>query len=90
MTNLGKRKDRIKLGDQTAQLIYGWLRQCAKPSDAMNVLCAVQALMVMQCRDKSKPLDETQIRVMMGNMTDNVVQLIMGEENAASEPARPN
>ena len=90
MTSLGKRKDRIQLGNQTAQLIYGWLRQLEKPSDAMNVLCSVQALMVMQCRDKSKGLDESQIRAMMGQMTDNVVNLILGEENAAPEPARTN
>lgn len=88
MSNLGKRAERIELGNSTAQLIYGWLRQLEKPSDAMNVLCSVQAMMCLQCRDKSKPLDEDQIRAMMAQMTDNVVTLIRGEMDGA--PAYPN
>ena len=88
-SRLGKRADRINAGNATAQLIYGWLRQMDKPSEAMNVLCSVQAMVCIQCRDRSKPFDEDQIRAMMANMTDNVVTLILqGQEDETG--AKPN
>ena len=81
----GKRADRVQLGNETAQMMFAALRSLPRPSDAMTALCSVQAMMVVMCAPKH-PVDESTIRAMMENMTDNVVKLIQGEQDGASDP----
>lgn len=84
-SNRGKRADRIQQGNETAQMIFAALRSLPRPSDAMTALCSVQAMMVVMCAPVH-PVDEATIRAMMANMTDNVVKLIQGEQDGASDP----
>ena len=84
-SNRGKRADRIERGNSTAQMIYATLRTLPRPSDAMTALCSVQAMMVVMCAP-AHPVDETTIRAMMAQMTDNVVRLIKGEQDGPSDP----